>query len=287
MVFHFDILAFNRMLLQVRRHTADMDALLTIMGRVDALIAAAGYREGLQAYCIPEFAQGGQAGLAVLGLYHPMLENPVKNDIITQKGVLLTGSNASGKSTFLKAVALNAVLAQTIHACCADSYKGLFFRIMTSMALRDDLIGGESYYIVEIKSLKRILDSLADTQTPVLCFVDEVLRGTNTVERIAASTQILRSLHRPGICCFAATHDIELTQLLREEYENYHFEEEITEGDIHFPYRLQEGKATTRNAIRLLAIMGYGEELIADAEKMAAHFVESGQWEKGERVCLR
>lgn len=287
MVFHFDILAFNRMLLQVRRHTADMDVLLAIMGRVDALIAAAGYREGLQAYCIPEFEPDGQAHLAIEGLYHPMLENPVKNDIATKKGVLLTGSNASGKSTFLKAVALNAVLAQTIHTCCADSYRGAFFRTMTSMALRDDLIGGESYYIVEIKSLKRILDSLADTGTPVLCFVDEVLRGTNTVERIAASTQILRSLHKPGICCFAATHDIELTQLLRKEYENYHFEEEITEGDIHFPYRLQKGKATTRNAIRLLAIMGYGEELIADAEEMAARFMDSGQWEKGENVCLR
>lgn len=297
MVFHFDILAFNTMLHQVREHAGDIDELLTVTGKIDALIAAAGYRESLGAWCVPEFdmscppAECGSRPanshaekqerffFEMKQLYHPLLDDPVKNDITATRGVLLTGSNASGKSTFLKAVALNAVLAQTIHACCADSYKGRFFRTMTSMALRDDLGSGESYYIVEIRSLKRILEASSAAGYPVLCFVDEVLRGTNTVERIAASTQILRSLHKPGVCCFAATHDIELTELLRREYDNYHFEEEITEGDIYFPYRLMEGKASSRNAIRLLSIMGYAEEIIEAADEMAAHFTERGSWE--------
>ena len=154
---------------------------------------------------------------------------------------------------------------------------------MTSMALRDDLEGGESYYIVEIKSLKRILDVARqheeDTGTnPVLCFVDEVLRGTNTVERIAASTKILQSLHRPGVLCFAATHDIELTELLAECYDNYHFEEEIEEGDILFNYVLRTGKAVSRNAIRLLGIIGYEEAIIEEAEGLASHFLNTGSW---------
>lgn len=297
MIFHFDILAFNTMLHQVREHTETIDELLTVTGRIDALIAAAGYRESLEAWCRPEFYAdcgseesrrcfpGGsmeerkEPWFEMKQLYHPLLADPVKNDITATQGALLTGSNASGKSTFLKAVALNAVLAQTIHACCADAYRGRFFRTMTSMALRDDLGSGESYYIVEIKSLKRILKASAQEGDPVLCFVDEVLRGTNTVERIAASTQILKSLHKPGVCCFAATHDIELTELLRKEYANYHFEEEISEGDIHFPYRLMEGKATSRNAIRLLAVMGYEKQIIEAADEMAAHFVACGSWE--------
>lgn len=283
MMFHFDILAFNSMLHQVRSHTEEIDSLLTVTGRIDALIAAAGYRESLGVWCIPEQIGKDTPYFEMKQLYHPMLDDPVKNDITAVNGVLLTGSNASGKSTFLKAVALNVILAQTINACCAERYRGRFFRTMTSMALRDDLEGGESYYIVEIKSLKRILEAAAQDGPPVLCFVDEVLRGTNTVERIAASAQILKSLHRPGVCCFAATHDIELTELLKQEYENYHFEEEITEGDIHFPYRLMEGKATTRNAIRLLAIMGYEEEIIDAAEAMAARFAESGCWESQNR----
>lgn len=88
-------------------------------------------------------------------------------------------------------VAVNAVLAQTIHTCAAESYHAPIFQIFSSMALRDSMENGESYYIVEIRSLKRILDAAGEWRTPVLCFVDEVLRGTNTVERIAAATQIL------------------------------------------------------------------------------------------------
>ena len=112
----------------------------------------------------------------------------------------------------------------------------------------------------------------------ILCFVDEVLRGTNTVERIAASTQILKSLGHSGILCFAATHDIELTELLQNDFDNYHFEEDVRDGDIFFNYRLKSGKATTRNAIRLLELMGYDQAVIERASAQAEQFVASGVW---------
>ncbi len=281
MVFHFDIIGFNVMLHAVRERREDIDALLSVTGRLDALIAAAGYRYGMESRCEPELFAAGENKdfvLAMKQMYHPLLTDAVKNDIEVSRGILLTGSNASGKSTFLKAAAINAVLAQTIHACCADRYAGTFFRVYTSMALRDDLEGGESYYIVEIRALKRILDAADEKGAPVLCFVDEVLRGTNTVERIAASTQILRSLHRPGVCCFAATHDVELTGLLEREYDNYHFEEQFSGGDILFPYQLMPGRASSRNAIRLLEIMGYGDGIIRAAKRQAEYFLESGSW---------
>ena len=211
-------------------------------------------------------------------MYHPLLAEPVKNSIYTAKGVLVTGSNASGKSTFLRGMALNALLAQTVHTCTAEGYIAPMYRIFTSMSLRDDLESGESYYMVEIRALKRILDEAARDGSPVLCCVDEVLRGTNTVERIAASAQILKSLQAPKVLCIAATHDIELAELLKGYYGNYHFEEKIEGEDIFFPYRLLSGKAQTRNAIRLLGIMGYEERIIRAAEEMAARFVESGEW---------
>ena len=112
----------------------------------------------------------------------------------------------------------------------------------------------------------------------MLCFVDEVLRGTNTVERIAASTEILRSLDKKNCICFAATHDIELTHLLTKNYDNYHFEEDIADNDISFSYKIMCGRATTRNAIRLLGIMGYDKQIIEEAEQMANHFMKTGQW---------
>lgn len=283
MVFHLDLIKFNQMLLEVRKNKDVIDRMLTIIGYMEAVIAIGAFRASMESYCIPRFDRS--RGMKAENIYHPLLQNPVKNSILTERGVLITGSNASGKSTFLKTVAINAILAQTIHTCMADSYSASLYRIMSSMALRDDLAGGDSYYIVEIKSLKRILNRLEEEGNPVLCFVDEVLRGTNTVERIAASTQILKSLSKASVLCFAATHDIELTHLLKKYYNNYHFEEEIVDNDVVFHYQLMRGRAVTRNAIKLLGVMGYDEEIIKEAEEMAEGFLEKGSWENAT-ICL-
>lgn len=277
MVFHVDLIKFNRMLKHLRDHVEDVDALIGVVGFLETAIATGLFRSSLEeGWCLPVFGENGQ-GLSMEAGYHPLLSRPVKNGIDAERGVLLTGSNASGKSTFLKTVAINAVFAQTIHTCTADSFHSALYRVYSSMALRDDLGSGESYYIVEIKALKRILDA-AKEGGRVLCFVDEVLRGTNTVERIAASTQILRSLRGSNILCFAATHDIELTRLLEGEYDNYHFSEEVRDGDVMFDYKLQEGRATTRNAIRLLELMGYDKGIIEKAYRQAECFMETGEW---------
>lgn len=277
MVFHVDLIKFNRMLNYLRTHVENVDILIGTLGYMETAVAVWIFRQSLgNGWCLPEFTE--RESVEMQEGYHPLLDNPVKNSILAPKGVLLTGSNASGKSTFLKTVAVNAILAQSIHTCTAGYYKAPFFHVYSSMALRDDLNGGESYYIVEIKALKRILDAAATGEGPVLCFVDEVLRGTNTVERIAASTQILRSLSGAGIFCFAATHDIELTGLLEDEFDNYHFEEDVKDGDICFNYRLQTGKATTRNAIKLLELMGYDEKIIEKASRQAENFLNTGDW---------
>lgn len=278
MVFHIDLMKFNSMLSEVRKHTEDVDTLISVIGYLETMIAIGAYRERMKDGCCVPVLSRERKDLEAEQIYHPLITEPVKNSICADRGILLTGSNASGKSTFLRTVALNAIFAQTIHTCMAERYCGGFFRILSSMALKDDLYQGESYYIVEIKSIKRILDVAAVSKTPVLCFVDEVLRGTNTVERIAAATQILKGLAGGNVLCFAATHDIELTKLLEKEYDNYHFEEEIEDGDVHFSYQLFAGKATTRNAIKLLKVMGYQDEIIQKAEAMAALFMEKGVW---------
>ena len=282
MLFYFDLIQFNKALMAVRGHMDEIDEMITILGRIETAVVAGEYRTylGEEGYCVPRlhFEEGADISLRVEALYHPFLEEPVKNSISVSRGVLLTGSNASGKSTFLRATATAALLSQTIHTCPASYYEAPFFRLFSSMSLRDDLAGGDSYYMVEIKSIKRILDQVKTEGPPVLCFVDEVLRGTNTVERIAASTQIMKMLAEGRTLCFAATHDVELTRLLEETYDNYHFEERIEENDIFFPYQLVEGPAVSRNAIALLKMLGYDEKIIVEAEAMAERFLESGQW---------
>ena len=228
MLFHIDLIVFNQMLGEVQKKSREIYRLMDLLGILEAHIAIASYRESLPFYVLPEFLENQGTELEAEDVYHPMIREPVANTIRTKKGVLITGSNASGKSTFLKTIAINGILAQTIHTCLAHTYRTNFFRVYSSMALRDDLDSQESYYIVEIKSLKRILNA-TNQGGPILCFIDEVLRGTNTVERIAASAQILKSLAGNNVLCFAATHDIELTQMLEADYDNYHFQEEIVE----------------------------------------------------------
>lgn len=277
MVTHADIIKFNQMYRQIMEKRDQLDKVLKITGRIEAAISIACFRASFEgAYVLPEFSGSSFDGKE---LFHPLIENAVPNDIVSGRGVLLTGSNASGKSTFLKTCAINAILAQSIHTVLGKGYMAPLYRIYSSMALKDDIFEGDSYYIVEIKSIKRILDAAAGQGCQVLCFVDEVLRGTNTVERIAASTQILKELSREKVQCFAATHDIELTALLKEEYDIYHFEGDVTDNDVKFDYVIKKGPATTRNAIRLLGVLGYEKELVENAQKMADGFLEKGSWD--------
>ena len=322
MIFHIDLIKFDQMLDSYEGHEEDCMRLIELLGSLDAAVACASFRNYLPAWCRGEFSEfpsENEAGvrLEIEDMYHPLISNPVANSIKTKGGNLVTGSNASGKSTFLKNIAICVVMAQSIDTVPARVYKAPFLRLYTSMALSDNLGGGESYFIVEIKSLKRILDAakenpgmvaaaaaqeapgmdaaaaqekasteesdgrrkdMAGSRAPVLGIIDEVLRGTNTIERIAASSQILSALDKPNVITFAATHDIELSYILESKYCNWHFEEEVKENDVIFNYQLRGGRATTRNAIKLLGIAGYDPDVVEAAQTEAEVFEKTGEW---------
>lgn len=281
MMFHIDLIMFDSMIIDLEKKEQDVLNAYEIIGKIDSAIAIASFRTYLenqeQSYCVPQLYEQVKPRLEAKDMYHPLILNPVKNSIMEKSSVLITGSNASGKSTFIKTVALNAIFAQTVHTCTCSEYVASFFKVYSSMALTDNLQENESYYIVEIKSLKRILDR-ANDKIPTLCFVDEVLRGTNTLERIAASSQILKYLSELNVLCFAATHDIELTYILERYFKNYHFQEEVKEKQVVFNYKLQDGRASSRNAIKLLDMIGYPEEVIDKANQEVTHFSDTGNW---------
>ena len=275
-LFHIDLIKFGFMLGDLRGKEGEIDGLITAIGAIDAQISTASWRKSLPVSCVPDLSG---SNYEVKDLIHPLLDEPVPNSIAVSKPVLITGSNASGKSTFLKAAALAAILAQSVHTAPASVYRSACFRIYTSMALRDDIRSGESYFIVEIRSLKRVLDAASSSHpAPVLCCVDEVLRGTNTIERISASAEILTQLAGQPIQIFAATHDMELTELLKDLYVNYHFSETLDGDDVKFSYKLLEGPADSRNAIRLLRALGYDPGIADRAESRARNFIETGSW---------
>ncbi|MBO5292915.1 MAG: hypothetical protein J6B10_07030 [Lachnospiraceae bacterium] len=291
MIFHFDLIRFHGMKKAVWQHREEIERMLSVWGELELIVNIGMYRASVEqeenaeksckGWCMPDFIDEGSADCFVMeNGYYPLLPHAVKNSLKTGRGILLTGSNASGKSTFLKTCAVNILLAQTFHTCLADKMVLRPGRLYSSMALKDNLLSGESYYMVEIKALKRVMDARLKEKGMLYCFVDEVLRGTNTVERIAASTELLKTFVGEDILCFAATHDVELTSLLEKDYDNYHFEEALGESDVQFSYELKKGRTVTRNAIRLLKSMGYESGMVERAEKRAEAFLRTGSWKE-------
>jgi len=267
-MFLSDIRNYNNFMKTIKKRSEEFHALYRAFGEIDMSICISSFRLSLPDYVLPEFALEGE--LEFTDVYHPLIPSPVANTGVVKNNSIITGSNASGKSTFIKALVINGILAQTINTCAATAFKTRFSLVVTSMVMRDDLTAGESYFIVEIKSLKRILDLV--NEYPCTCFIDEILRGTNTVERIAASAAVLDFLSGKDVLCIAASHDIELTRILAGKYDNYHFREQVTDDGIVFDYKLKNGPSTTRNAIKLLCFMGFEGSVIDRAEELAEEY---------------
>jgi DNA mismatch repair ATPase MutS len=201
---------------------------------------------------------------------HPLLNRPVPNSItVDREGIIITGCNMSGKSTFLRTLGVNALFAQTICTCLASSYKGSFLRVMTSISRGDNLVGGKSYYLAEAEALLRIIKA-SGHGAPCLCILDEMFRGTNSLERINASSEILRYLVNHNCLAVIATHDYELTELVGNLYKCYYFSETIEKDGISFDYRIKDGVSKNRNAVRLMDYLGYPREIIDSTNKKIA-----------------
>lgn len=277
-IFLGEPIAFYSLFNLLKKHSVELARIYEVVGYLDSLMAIASYRESIGSYCTPELTLGAR-NISFKNLKHPLINECVENSLTTQKSIIITGSNASGKSTFLKKMSINALFAQTICTCHADSYSSGYFKVYSSMALKDNLEMKESYYIVEIKSLKRILEAF-DDETPCLCIIDEVLRGTNTIERIAASSEIINCFAKANCICICATHDLELTRILDGAVDNYHFQEYFSQNEIKFDYKLYDGPSNTKNAINLLKILGYSDKIVTNATKRAQRFEAEGYWDK-------
>lgn len=280
MVLLIDIWNYQASINFLNKHHEELAQLIEVIGEIDATISIASYRESLSSYCKPKImwdTQDKNLYINAEDVIHPLIKDCTPNPIYSSRPTLLTGSNASGKSTYLKTVAINTIMVHTLGFCLASKWISRPLLPITSMALRDSVLNGESYFIAEIKSLKRIF-KMVNSNITCLCIIDEVLRGTNTIERIAASSRLLYSLAYRNTCIFAATHDVELTHRLGEVFDNKHFEEEITDDNIKFDYRIKDGKATSRNAIKLLKIMGFDNDIVIDANTAVEAFEQQNRW---------
>jgi DNA mismatch repair ATPase MutS len=136
--------------------------------------------------------------------------------------------------------------------------------IYSAIRISDDLMNDKSYYFEEVLTIKEMIEESSNGKLN-LFLLDEIFKGTNTIERISAGKAVLSTLSRNNNFVFVSTHDIELTDMLSDEYELYHFSEIVKEKNVDFDYKLKEGKLKNRNAIRILQINDYPGDLIDEA----------------------
>lgn len=237
---------------------------LDALGELDSLAVFAGARHDHPAWCTPEIVS--EPVLTATAIGHPLLteERRVPNDVtVGPPGTLLlvTGSNMSGKSTLLRAIGLNAVLAQAGSAVCATSFRMPPIDLQTSIRVQDSLELGLSYFMAALARLKGVVDAAEHERDGrvLLYLLDEILQGTNSAERAIAVRSVARHLLEAGAIGAMTTHDLAVA---KEEPLNaaavlVHFTETVdSDGVMRFDYRLRPGLATSRNALRLMQMIG-------------------------------
>ena len=233
------------------------------VGEIEALNSLATFAFNDPGYIYPLVEEGETLFIDAKELAHPLIpaKRRISNDVrigLEEKLVLITGSNMSGKTTFLRTIGVNLVLAQCGSPVCASRFAFTPMQILTSLRISDSLQEQTSYFMAELKKLQQIVASL-ETGAPTLVLIDEILRGTNSEDKTYGSDHFARKLVGYRCLSLFATHDLALGVLEKEMpgiVTNYCFESIISDGDLRFDYRLQRGIARNKNASFLMKKLG-------------------------------
>lgn len=263
----FELNACCHAIAAVNEQRAALARVFDIVARLDAFQGLARSLSKYPYVCRAE-RKGGRS-FNLVGVYHPLIAHAVHNSISGNgRSALLSGTNMAGKTTFMKTLGINLLLARTIGLCLAKSAVLPPARVKTLIERKDTISEGQSYFFSEASELLRAIRDAERSDQDCWFVVDELFRGTNAVERVAASNALLRFLANRWMVV-ASTHDRELIDQLANEFDSYHFSEVITDGSVRFDYRLRNGSCDARNAIKLLTLAGYPKEVTDLAEKLA------------------
>ncbi len=236
-------------------------AVMELLGQLEALESLALIALTHPQTCMPKLHEETTPVLAFSQLTHPLLDpdQAIGNDFTLDHSLtLVTGSNMSGKTTFMRTIGLNQILAAAGGPVCAQSMDTSGFTVLTSMRIRDDVNEGISTFYGELLRIRRIIDAVPQKK-PLLVLIDEIFKGTNSLDRIDGSAQVLRHLNHPWIRAMITTHDFELCALQEQtglSLVNVHFEEHYQDQKIFFDYKLKLGRCTQRNARYLMKMIG-------------------------------
>lgn len=245
------------------RYATGLSEWIEVVGNIEALNSLATFAFNNAGYVYPQVEQKEQLFLEAKQLAHPLIpeKRRVANDFSVGLGerlILVTGSNMSGKTTFLRTIGVNLLLAQIGAPVCAEAFSFTPMQLLTSLRISDSLQEQTSYFMAELNKLQRIVKQL-ETGAPGLVLIDEILRGTNSEDKTYGSEQFARKLVEYRCLSLFATHDLALGALETEMpgvIANLCFESVIEGGELYFSYRLQRGMAKNRNASFLMKKLG-------------------------------
>jgi DNA mismatch repair ATPase MutS len=209
----------------------------------------------------PVFVKPKQAVWEGKEIVHPLIANEkaIPNSIqLRSETGIITGSNMSGKTTFLRTIGINTVLAYAGAPVCAESLQLSNMKLFTSMRVMDDVSKGISTFYAEVLRIKEMVD-FSKSQKPCIILIDEIFKGTNSADRIVGSKEVIKNLSKPHTILLVSTHDFELCDLIEENDvngKNYHFQEFYQRDQIGFDYKLKAGKCQTTNAKHILKMAG-------------------------------
>jgi len=260
------LISINR----INQQKSNIQTIFNYIARIDLAISIMSLRTSLPYYSKPKF-KNNSSELLIEEVFHPNIANCVPNSINakTNQGILITGSNMSGKTTFIRSIIINALLSQTLFTSCTKSYAAPFMNLFTSIRISDNLEENKSYFQAEALSILNILNKSTE-QKSSLIIIDEIFRGTNTIERIAAAKAILSYLTAQQNFVFVSTHDLELAELLGNEYCCYSFEEKVAETRLIFDYKIKPGILKNKNGIAILSFLGYPESVVHHANEISS-----------------
>ena len=234
----------------------DAEQYLEIFYEIEMMLSLGVVEQTKKIVCLPNIATSKTPYLMAKDLYHPLLNSAsvVGNDFNgPSQTTLITGSNMSGKTTFIRSVGINLILAYAGAAVCAKEFDVSLMKIFTSIRVEDNLNDGISTFYAEIKRIKEMVEYEKQEQ-PMLCLIDEIFKGTNSEDRIYGAQKAIEQLTNNHCLTFVSTHDAKLCEL--PKIVNYHFKEYYENDELKFDYKINEGISQTRNAQYLLKIAG-------------------------------
>ena len=273
-VFLADAIQFNRIISLINRNSRTILKAYRFVGKVDSAISVASLKSDNAVYAEPRFTDYNK--LSVQDVYHPLIADCKRNSItVDGTNVVITGGNMSGKTSFLKTIGINVILARTINFTFSSRFELPYLKLFSSIRNEDNLSEGISFFMDELLRTKQIIDSLSSSSEIHLILIDEIYRGTNSKDRITLASAVLNFLTEKNCIVLVTTHDPDIIGFVRNSYEPFYFDNRFIDNKVVFDYEIHKGIQQKTNVVELIQSMDFPKEIVTNTIDYGEKFINN------------